>query len=170
MYWHPRIHRACHLRPASVSTARKKQSRLSRLSVLESWNTAATAERSGAMSLVIPKNRSMKCDESADEQQFHTMTRSRRAVSILSIPKQSRHLLLSSERSGASPAGCPPGRCSVTGFRESPAAKASRSRHSIAASNHGRSDPPGDDKKKARKKMTRSRRSGGAIVPPLATG
>ena len=120
MYWHPRIHRACHLRPASVSTARKKQSRLSRLSVLESWNTAATAERSGAMSLVIPKNRSMKCDESADEQQFHTMTRSRRAVSILSIPKQSRHLLLSSERSGASPAGCPPGRYSVTGFRVAP--------------------------------------------------
>ena len=123
MYWHPRIHRACHLRPASVSTARKKQSRLSRLSVLESWNTAATAERSGAMSLVIPKNRSMKCDESADEQQFHTMTRSRRAVSILSIPKQSRHLLPSSERSRASPMGCPPSRCSVTGFRVAPRQK-----------------------------------------------
>ena len=113
---------------------------------------AAAAASSFLRGFMVPEIRYLKSLEAIPQHVNYTMTRSRRAVSILSIPKQSRHLLLSSERSGASLAGCPPGRCSVTGFRESPAAKASRSRHAIAASNHGRSDPPGDDKKKLEKK------------------
>ena len=84
---------------------------------------AAAAASSFLRGFMVPEIRYLKSREAIPQYFDHKMTPSRRTVSILSIPKQSRHLLLSSERSGASPAGCPPSRCSVTGFRVAPRQK-----------------------------------------------
>ena len=84
---------------------------------------AAAAASSFLRGFMVPEIRYLKSLEAIPQHVNHTMTPSRRTVSILSIPKQSRHLLPSSERSRASPMGCPPSRCSVTGFRVAPRQK-----------------------------------------------
>ena len=69
---------------------------------------AAAAASSFLRGFMVPEIRYLKSLEAIPQHANHAMTPSRRTVSILSIPKQSRHLLPSSERIAPCPRAAHP--------------------------------------------------------------